>query len=61
MTLKQYKVACERIEELLKVVGNETSENDKNFIELDFLSDLVADFEEDNLPIEIPSLARLLN
>ena len=61
MTLKQYKVAYERIEELLKVVGNETSENDKNFIELDFLSDLVADFEEDNLPIEIPSLARLLN
>jgi len=31
MTEKQYKVACERIEELLKTVGNETSENDKNF------------------------------
>ena len=26
MTEKQYKVACERIEELLKTVGNETPE-----------------------------------
>ena len=50
MTEKQYKVACERIEEFLKIVGNETSENDKNFIELDFLSDAVADYEEKNYP-----------
>ena len=56
MTEKQYKVACETIEELLKVVGNETSENDKNFIELDFLSDVVADYEEKYFPIETPSL-----
>ena len=56
MTEKQYKVACERIEELLKIVGNETSENDKNFIELDFLSDVVADYEEKYFPIETPSL-----
>lgn len=56
MTEKQYKVACERIEELLKKVGNETSENDKNYIELDFLSDLVADYEEKYFPVETPSL-----
>ena len=56
MTEKQYKVACERIEELLKIVGNETAENDKNFIELDFLSDVVADYEEKYFPIETPSL-----
>ena len=56
MTEKQYKVACERIEELLKIVGNETSENDKNFIELDFLSDVVADYEEKYFPIKTPSL-----
>ena len=60
MTSKQYKVACERIEELLKIVGNETSENDKSFIELDFLSDLVADYEEEFLPIEMPSLAEVI-
>ena len=31
----QYKVALERIEELLKVVSNETPVDDKNFVELD--------------------------
>lgn len=56
MTEKQYKVACERIEELLKTVGNGTSENDKNFIELDFLSDSVADYEEKYFPVETPIL-----
>jgi HTH-type transcriptional regulator/antitoxin HigA len=48
---KQYNVACARIEELLRVVGNETPPDDKNFIELDLLSDLVADYEELTLPV----------
>ena len=60
MTEKQYKVACERIEELLKTVGNETYENDKNFIELDFLSDVVADYEEKYFPVETPNLQDVL-
>lgn len=60
MTKKQYEVACGRIEELLKTVGNETSQNDKNFIELDFLSDLVADYEEKYFPVEKPSLKEIL-
>jgi HTH-type transcriptional regulator/antitoxin HigA len=60
MTEKQYKVSCERIEELLKLVGNETSTEDKNFIKLDFLSDLVADYEEQNFPIETPSLQEVI-
>ena len=60
MTKKQYEVSCERIEELLKVVGNETSQNDKNFIELDFLSDLVADYEAKHFPVEKPSLKETL-
>ncbi|SEV85528.1 HTH-type transcriptional regulator / antitoxin HigA [Kaistella antarctica] len=60
MTKRQYEVSCERIEELLKVVGNETSQNDKNFIQLDFLSDLVADYEEKYFPIEKPSLKETL-
>ena len=60
MTKRQYTVTCERIEELLKVVGNKTSINDKNFIELDFLSDLVADYEEKNFPLENPSLQDVL-
>lgn len=60
MTKKQYTVACERIEELLKLVGNETSTDDKNFVELDFLSDLVADYEEANFPIETPNLQEVI-
>ena len=46
-TEKQYKAACSRIEELLKVVSNDTPTDDKNFLELDLISDLVADYEEE--------------
>lgn len=48
----QYKAALERINELLKVVSNETPADDKNFIELDLISDLVADYEEIHYPIK---------
>ena len=40
---KQYMAACERINELLKVVNNDTPADDKNMLELDLISDLVAD------------------
>ncbi|MDR2474291.1 MAG: XRE family transcriptional regulator [Bacteroidales bacterium] len=53
---KQYSVICARIEELLKVVGNDTPTDDKNFIELDLLSDLVADYEEATHPVKAPEL-----
>jgi len=57
---RQYNAACERIEELLKVVGNDTPTSDKNFIELDLLSDLVADYEEANYPVKEPVLADVI-
>jgi HTH-type transcriptional regulator/antitoxin HigA len=57
---RQYKAASERIEELLKIVGNDTSTNDKNFIELDLLSDLVADYEEAFYPVKEPVLADVI-
>ena len=50
-TQKEYTTVCERIEELLEVVDNETATNDKNLIELDLLSDLVA-----NYPVHLPTL-----
>ena len=50
-TEEQYKAACDRINELLKVVSNETPAGDKNLLELDFISDLVADYEELHFPI----------
>ena len=57
---QQYNVACERIEELLKVVGNDTPTGDNNFIELDLLSDLVADYEEAKYPVKEPELADVI-
>ncbi len=50
-TEEQYRAACDRINELLKVVSNETPANDKNLLELDMISDLVADYEEEHFPI----------
>ena len=59
-TEKQYKGASERIEELLKIVGNDTPMDDKNYIELDLLSDLVADYEEEYYPISTPTLVETI-
>ena len=50
-TEEQYKAACDRINELLKVVSNETPSDDKNLLELDMLSDLVADYEKLHFPV----------
>lgn len=50
-TEEQYKAACDRINELLKVVSNETPAGDKNLLELDLISDLVADYEEEHFPV----------
>lgn len=55
-TEKEYIALSTRIEELLKIVNNNTDSNDKNFIELDLISDLVADYEEANEPIKVPTL-----
>jgi HTH-type transcriptional regulator/antitoxin HigA len=59
-TEKQYSAACTRIEELLQTVGNDTSSDGKDFIELDLLSDLVADYEESKYPVKEPELAEVI-
>ena len=59
-TEKQYKAACDRINELLKVVGNDTPADDKNMLELDLISDLVADYEEEHYPIAAPTLVETI-
>lgn len=53
---KQYRAALARIDELLKVCHNDTPATDKNMLELDLISDLVADYEEEHYPITAPSL-----
>jgi HTH-type transcriptional regulator/antitoxin HigA len=60
-TKKEYEVLCVRIEELLLVVGNDTPPtDDKDFIELDLLSDLVADYEEEHIPVTPPTLVDVI-
>ena len=60
ITEKIYKQYLLRIEELLKIVGNRTPSNDPNFIELETISDLVADYEEKYLPVAMPSLIDMI-
>jgi HTH-type transcriptional regulator/antitoxin HigA len=55
-TKKEYIALSNRIDDLLVLVDNNTASDDKNFIELDLLSDLVADYEEANEPIKAPTL-----
>jgi HTH-type transcriptional regulator/antitoxin HigA len=57
---KEYQAVCVRIEELLAIVTNETSTNDKYFVELDILSDLAADYEEQNESIVLPTLVEAM-
>ena len=57
---KQYKAACERIEELLKVVSNNTPADDKNLLELDMISEMVAEYEKEHYPVTAPSLVEVI-
>ena len=59
-TEKQYMAACNRINELLKIVGNDTPADDKNMLELDLISDLVADYEEEHYPVTAPTLVETI-
>jgi len=56
----QYEVMIERIEELLKVVSNDTPVTDRNFIELDVISNLVEEYEEKYYPVEMPTLSEII-
>lgn len=55
-----YEAAMERIEELLPLVDDNTPMNDKNLIELDLLSGLVEEYEEEHYPIGTPSLVDVI-
>lgn len=52
----QYEWALKRVEELLPLVTDETPLNDPNSIELEMLSNLVADYEEEHFALGKPSL-----
>ena len=53
---KEYKVIIERIEELLSVPENIENTEAKGYVELNLLSDLVADYEEKHHSVKAPTL-----
>ncbi len=55
-----YNATMERIEELLPLVDDDTPLTDKNLIELDLLSELVEEYEDEHYPIKAPSLAEVI-
>lgn len=56
----QYEWAVKRVEELLPLVDDNTSLNDPNSIELELLSNLVADYSEEHFTLGEPSLVDVL-
>jgi HTH-type transcriptional regulator / antitoxin HigA len=54
---KEYNALLERIEELLSNPDNIENAESKGYLELNILSDLVADYEERHYSIQPPSLA----
>ena len=56
----QYEAMMERIEDLLKVVSNDTPVTDRYFLELDVISNLVEEYEEKHYPVQMPTLAEII-
>ena len=56
----QYEWAVKRVEELLPLVKDDTPLNDPNSIELELLSNLVADYSEEHFSLGEPSLVDVL-
>jgi HTH-type transcriptional regulator/antitoxin HigA len=56
ITKNTYQTYLLRIEELLKVVGNNTPANHPDFIELNTLSNLVCDYEQALFLMQKPAL-----
>ena len=59
-TKAQYDWAVKRVEELLPLVNDETPRDDPNSIELELLSNLVADYSDAHFALGEPSLIEVL-
>jgi HTH-type transcriptional regulator/antitoxin HigA len=60
LTEVEYKKATARVEELLKMLNDETPEGNPLLQELIVLSDLVESYENDNYPIGLPTLKEVI-
>lgn len=59
-TEKEYNAIVARIETLLQDADNIENTEAKGYIELNLLSDLVADYEERTYPVQKPSLVEVI-
>lgn len=59
-TIEQYEWAVRRVEELLPMVKDDTPADDPHSIELELLSNMVADYSDEHLAIGSPTLAETL-
>jgi len=50
----QYEAIMERVNELIEIVDDNTPQTDKNYVELDFLTDLIVEYEKENYDIGKP-------
>jgi antitoxin component HigA of HigAB toxin-antitoxin module len=57
---KEYNAIKKRIETLLEIVSDENYETIPESIELEFLSDLIEEYEQIHYPISRPALAEVI-
>ena len=58
---EQYNWAVARVEQLLRLVTDDTPRNDPNSIESELLSNLVADYSDEHFSIGRPSALSIIN
>jgi len=56
----EYEAIMARVDELVEIVDDNTPPTDKNYIELDFLADLVVAYEKEHYAIGKPVLKDVL-
>ncbi|MDR1198982.1 MAG: helix-turn-helix domain-containing protein [Prevotellaceae bacterium] len=56
----EYEAIMTRINELVEIVDDNILKTDRNYIELDFLTDLVVSYEKEHYPIGKPTLSNIL-
>jgi HTH-type transcriptional regulator/antitoxin HigA len=60
VTKVEYEAIMARIDELVEIVDDNTSQTDRSYIELDFLTDLIVAYEKEYYPIGKPALADVI-
>lgn len=56
----EHDAICQRVEELLPMTDDNTPLTDRNLIELNLLSGLVEEYEDEHYPIKAPSLVDVI-